>query len=425
MQLKKSLLLSVFAAFSMAFTYAQQQADTTFTTEISNPLFSENGPVIAIDTLHNNFHTRKSGFAPFAKLVKQDGFKVIDFHNYDQLEQIDILVIANPIHPNNVGNWVKPILAAFNEKEIKEIKSWVESGGALFLIADHMPFAGAASTLAAEFGFDFCNGFANLSEKTGNRDVFSLQNGRLNLSGLTQEETGISKVYTFTGSAFTYPPAAISLLNFKASDVCLQPERAWVFNDSTPSASLKDMSQGAVLNYGKGKIAVFGEAAMFTAQTITQNGNTFKIGFNSPFADENVSFVREVLKWLSQEDANPAQREILETMDQMQKTFNKGNFKEVADYYTDDAQMIGNQVHIKGKEKIKDYWGIFSGQLTWKLESEKLIPLTENFVLQNGYSNVSYFDDAGKEQNSRSYFSLLWEKKDNRWKIKLDHFSPR
>lgn len=412
-------------AFSAAGIYAQQQADTTFTARITDPLFSENGPVIAIDTLHHNLHTRKTGFAPFTKLVKQDGFEVTDFYSYDQLEQIDILIIANPIHPNNVGNWVKPILPAFTETEIREIKSWVASGGSLFLIADHMPFAGAAGTLATAFGFDFCNGFANLSEKTGNRDAFSLENGMLNLAGLTTENTGISKVYTFTGSAFTYPPEAKSLLNFKKTDVCLLPERAWDFKESTPSISLQDKSQGAIMNYGKGKIAVFGEAAMFTAQTVTQNRNTFRIGFNSPFAGENVLFVREIMKWLASKDLNSVEEEILQTLEQMEKTFNKGNFKQVAEYYTDDAQMIGSQTHIKGKEELRNYWGRFSGQLTWKLENEKIIPFTESLALQNGYSNVYYIDDTGNEQNSRSIFSLIWVKVDGNWKIKLDHFSPR
>ena len=43
--------------------------------------------------------------------------------------------------------------------EIKAVKKWVNDGGSLFLIADHMPCAGAAKDLAAEFGFEFTNGF--------------------------------------------------------------------------------------------------------------------------------------------------------------------------------------------------------------------------------------------------------------------------
>jgi hypothetical protein len=38
-------------------------------------------------------------------------------------------------------------------EEMKLIKKWVKKGGSLFLIADHMPMAGAASELASVFGF--------------------------------------------------------------------------------------------------------------------------------------------------------------------------------------------------------------------------------------------------------------------------------
>ncbi len=44
---------------------------------------------------------------------------------------------------------------------------------------------------------------------------------------------------------------------------------------------------GAILKFGKGKVAVFGEAAMFTAQIVNSN---VKVGFNSEYAPHNVQF---------------------------------------------------------------------------------------------------------------------------------------
>ncbi len=428
---KKFIVLICF--FTIADLYCQQQADTSFTASIENPLFTELKPVIAIDQLHNNLHTRETGFAPFSKLVRQDGFEVIDFKAYSQLEEIDILVIANPLHSANIQNWKNPVSPAFSTEEVEEISEWVHAGGALLLIADHMPFAGAADILAQKFGFNFCNGFANLAEKSNNRDAFSLENGLLKLEGLGQDASAIEKVFTFTGSGFSYPSEAISLLNFSAADICLLPETAWEFNESTPRKSLENMSQGAIMPFGKGRIAVFGEAAMFTAQIVQQNDNTFKIGFNSPYATDNIRFIRQILKWLSadiqgdldRESSIDFEEEIKETMRQMETVFNRGEFEEVAEFYTEDAQMIGNKVHIKGKSDLKNYWSKFSGDLEWKLESESIQQLSDDLVLQNGFSNVYFFNQEGQKQNSRSYFSLLWQKENKQWKILLDHFSPR
>ena len=39
------------------------------------------------------------------------------------------------------------------------------------------------------------------------------------------------------------------------------------FTSTTPSESTRGLLQGAVLRHGQGRVAVFGEAAMFTAQT--------------------------------------------------------------------------------------------------------------------------------------------------------------
>ncbi len=54
--------------------------------------------------------------------------------------------------------------------------------------------------------------------------------------------------------------------------------------------------QAAVLEYGNGKIAVFGEAGMFTAQ-IAANG-TAQMGFNNPIATTNQQFVINTIRWL-------------------------------------------------------------------------------------------------------------------------------
>ncbi|NIQ57151.1 MAG: hypothetical protein GWN71_28375, partial [Gammaproteobacteria bacterium] len=71
-----------------------------------------------------------------------------------------LLVISNALDSSNVNDWRRPIRPAFTEAEIEAVRAWVEDGGALLLIADHMPFPGAAAGLAAAFGVTFNDGFA-------------------------------------------------------------------------------------------------------------------------------------------------------------------------------------------------------------------------------------------------------------------------
>lgn len=59
------------------------------------------------------------------------------------------------------------------------------------------------------------------------------------------------------------------------------------------------MLQGAVLRFGKGRVAVFGEAALFSAQErLGKDGRTL-MGMNRPDATQNPQFLLNVVHWLS------------------------------------------------------------------------------------------------------------------------------
>jgi hypothetical protein len=60
------------------------------------------------------------------------------------------------------------------------------------------------------------------------------------------------------------------------------------------------MFQGAALSVGKGRVAVFGEAAMFTAQTDDADPK-IKTGFSAPGAESNKQFALNVARWLAGE----------------------------------------------------------------------------------------------------------------------------
>jgi hypothetical protein len=215
---------------------AQQVADTDFKPFISKPEYDfGKGPSVSIDEGHNNFHTVDGRYLAFARLLRSDGYNVNsyqgDFVN-SHLKDTRILVIANAINKINIENWYVPTPSAFSIDEIETICKWVRKGGSLFLIADHMPFGGAASELASAFGFTFTNGFAADTSKPGPA-FFYRKDGSLTpcsiIDGRNTDEK-VNKVVTFTGQAMQIPSEATSILRFDDKYLLMETDTAWVFD---------------------------------------------------------------------------------------------------------------------------------------------------------------------------------------------------
>lgn len=281
----------------------KQKADDSFLSIINRPAYDpDGGPVIFIDEAHHNFHTIDGRYKPFADLLGKDGYRVKPFQSpftRAALAQGKILVIANALHVSNLEKWELPTPSAFTKEEIAAVREWIEEGGSLFLIADHMPMPGAAADLAAAFGFKFHNGYAVHSNKAQRRPpiVFSRDKKTLLdhviIYGRDSSEH-IDSVATFTGQAFLIPENAQPLLLFGSDYVLYFTEQVAQLTEETPKISAEGMYQGAVLEYGKGRLAVFGEAAMFTAQRVGQR----TMGMNSPVAKHNPQFLLNVIHWL-------------------------------------------------------------------------------------------------------------------------------
>jgi hypothetical protein len=279
---------------------AQQRADLEFEHHIERAAFEPgHGPSVAIDAGHYNYHTAIGRYKPFADLLSADGFRIASLAGQldaGALAGIDILVIANALNAANDDNWILPTPSAFSPEEIEAVGIWIEEGGSLLLIADHMPFAGAAKEMAAAFDFGFINGYAARVADRSTNFAFAPDNG-LNLKPLG--ELGLpptDRVVTFTGQAFTVPAEASSLLNLVGPHAALLPSVAGEFSASTPFIVVTGYSQGAIREFGRGRVAVFGEAAAFTAQLSRTGG---RMGMNAPGAEANASFVLKVLRWLA------------------------------------------------------------------------------------------------------------------------------
>jgi TolA-binding protein/predicted TPR repeat methyltransferase len=284
-------------------------ADPSYNPKIDKPSFPiGQGPMVAIDEGHHNHHTRTGRYAPFAKLLAADGYQVRSHRgtiSARSLDGVDILVIANALHPGNIDKWELPTPSAFYGDEIDTIVNFVDGGGSLFLVADHMPFPGAAEELAARFGVRFENGFNASKDGTdallpGSVD-FRREGGGIAPHPITDganPDERIDQVKSFTGSAFQLEhgtSGASPLLVLGPGSYLLSPNRAWDFTGHTPRKEAEGWLQGAALEFGKGRIVVFAEAAMFTAQRTTSG----RIGMQTPGARDNQQLALNVLRWLN------------------------------------------------------------------------------------------------------------------------------
>lgn len=299
--LRSSCITAALIASSTA-ALAQQTADLDYAPEITRPAYAQGaGPKIGIDEAHGNFHTVSGRYQPFANLLRRDGFRVEGFKQpftRSALEKIDILVIANPLHPSNSRNWTLPTPSAFSPEEIEAIVEWVDAGGALLLIADHMPFPGAAKELALAFGATFSNGYAKSPWRKDRHDLFALGEGLIE-GPLTRGRAGdppVTAVATFGGSAFTLPKGATPLLVFGPGSVSRETTKAPGITPDAPTVAVEGWSQGATLEHGKGRVAIFGEAGMFTAQH--SGPKKRPMGMNVTEAAQNYQFILNVARWL-------------------------------------------------------------------------------------------------------------------------------
>ncbi len=296
---------------------AQQVADTSFVSRLDHPTFAKGqGPRVVIDGAHHNYHTADGRYWPFAELLRTDGYRVrgsgVRF-TPEALKDADLLVIANALAAENESgyDWVLPVASALDSAEVAAVADWVRGGGALLLIADHMPFPGAVSHLAEAFDVHLMDGFLfagpDLSEGTfdfakpgATAPAGAFVAGTLADHPITRGSPAgeaIPFVRTFTGEGFRVPPDATSLLTLGEPSAVLFPAVAWQFSKLTPNVSAEGLSQGAVLQFGQGRVAVFGEAAMFTAQLA--GPNRVPVGMNDPAAPHNKQFLLNLVHWLT------------------------------------------------------------------------------------------------------------------------------
>lgn len=313
--------LGLFLSTTPCFAF-QQIADPNFKPVVAKPAYSDNGPKVAIDEAHANFHTAGDRYKPFADLLRADGYDVLTNDQPftdESLRKFAILVVANAGTPQAADN-VDP---AFTDAECDAVREWVRAGGSLLLIADHAPFGSAAENLGKRFDVAMGKGWVfdrNAEGRFTTQLVFSDENKLLGDHGIVRgrdESEMVKSVRAFTGQSLSVPQGATVLLrlsdhaceaadqsSLNAAAQAAEAATDQALNQVTKdfAASVAGRAQGIALEFGKGRVVVMGEAGMFSAQIATlRDGDTtreIKMGMNVE-GNDNQQFALNLMHWLA------------------------------------------------------------------------------------------------------------------------------
>lgn len=307
------LLLTILTLASAA--AAQQPSGEMTGPPIVRPAYeSGQGPMVAIDEAHKNTHTAGGQLQGLVRLLRRDGYRVRPFAeaiSMRSLEGVDILVIAQP------GGWEGPN-ESLQETEVNALIEWVQRGGSLLLILDHRPAPAGGQMITAALGVEqWHNGYAVMDTPTGpvgrirfqragrqaEPGVFQIFGGQVAWQGpdarvldhvITagrSENERVDSVVTFVGSAFRPAAGAEPLLTLPQSAVSVDSDAALRSSQAlaeSAQVAVSGWAQGAVMKLGRGRVALFGEAGLFSAQWPVH-----------PAAAENYKLVLNVMHWLT------------------------------------------------------------------------------------------------------------------------------
>ncbi|MCG7535178.1 DUF4350 domain-containing protein [Pseudoalteromonas sp. OOF1S-7] len=329
--LAKTLTTGLFALGLSACSDSNQQADPDFTPQNTERRFSsDNSPLVLFDEAHHNFLTMHGRYRAFTDVLQSDGYTVIAStqpFTEAHLNQADILVITNALDRQR-SDFSPPFGSAFTAQEVAAVMRWIEQGGALFLVADHTPFPRVIDNLTTALGIEFSDGHVgnahfSITDQTLASHAITLASvpalrklpGATSMTGfgvtsavggaasaaVAEPPSGqIEQVRSFGGSAFKVPDGATSLLTLGPGATSVTPDIPFQVTADTPRVAVDGWSQGAVLELGKGRVAVFAEGMMFSSQRDTSSGK--KYGMNSAGAEHNEGFLLNVMAWLVRAD---------------------------------------------------------------------------------------------------------------------------
>jgi len=305
--MKQITLLAFVPILLMSCIYQRPDMDTDMS--VTAPQFQDvESPKVLFDAGHNNFHTIQTTYQPFATLLKNDGILLkehLGSFTEKSLRNADFLIIANAMLSEDAGDASG---SAFKSDEVEVLAEWVRSGGSLLLIADHDPFGSASALLARRFGVDMQSVWTadslRMNPEIGRSTWLEYSKGNRGLGShpilrLDDPVSSVSRVITFTGQSLSYDSTWASILQLSgaARNYYERADAKIMSVDTSSYISVPGQSQLIACEYGKGRIVISGEAAMFTAQEVRIIFKTMRAGFNYEGYD-NKKFVLNTIHWL-------------------------------------------------------------------------------------------------------------------------------
>lgn len=295
-------LLCTVLGLAPQFLLAQTVADPGFKVQISQPRYpAQEGPLVSYDVYHHNALSATGQYKAFADVVRAEGYRLRDFDtpiSKEGLAHTDIFVTVNAL--SDPANWDLPTPSAYGEEEIERLYQWVhDHGGALLIITDQMPCAGAVGRLAGRFGFNVINGVAYSMD--GQPQIFNRTFGNLLPSAVTDGEgRSVDQIRCWGGTAFIAPAGAQVFSVLDTTHRIYLPARAKdmevALRQDIPYVSGLHLANGAILECGKGRVCIFANASPFAA--LLQGINSNPKGMNHPDAKDHMQLLRNILQWL-------------------------------------------------------------------------------------------------------------------------------
>lgn len=307
-------IFGAFAAIVAATSFAsgQQVNDARFDFQNARPAFPrDSGPTICIDEAHHNVHTVSQLYAPFAGILRSDGFRVSRFAQSltsEALNACNILVLGSgrATSAQSVDFWPYPHASAYSPREVDAVVRWVRSGGALLLIWDHAPATGAAAGLANLLGVQTLDAWADATPQGRYPEIFRREDGLLAdhaiLRGRSRTEQ-IDSLATHGGGAF-FPSRSIRpvLIYGREGTAWVRlgdmgqglsgiPEAAW------PRFDIQGWLLAGTREWEQGRIVFLGDSTACTAQLY--GADSIPIAMSHPSGRQNPQFCLNLIRWLA------------------------------------------------------------------------------------------------------------------------------
>jgi hypothetical protein len=204
----------------------------------------------------------------------------------ESLADVQLLVVAGATA--DIGG-----TGAFSDGEIRAIHDWVRGGGALLLLSDHHPYGERVRRLAEAFGVrssvDAVADPAHSDPRAPGaaRIRFGMDGAPL---GAHPVLGGVRRVVTYGGQALARPDSGTGVILPLAPSARLLTGRRLF-----PDVPREQHAQLIAFSYGRGRVVVSGETALFTAQRKLDGGAVFGVGDTEA---DNARLAINVISWL-------------------------------------------------------------------------------------------------------------------------------